>query len=329
MHNDVMTELKASLQQIMQVLPAGEPIVYLDIPIHDNAGDLLIHKGAETFFRYNNVNVLHQLSVHDLCRRKDRNDHSLVWKRTIGFLDQVILEKEPVIVLHGGGNVGDLYPEFQKFRERIIKRYPNTKIVILPQSVHFVDTEARQEAVDTFGGHDDLTLIVRDEASLEFVDECGLARVVLPDMAHALWGQLPQLRSKRSAQPNTLRQRRRDLESRHVQPEAAFDWVDLKYPRERLLFQAVRKLQGVDMPFWREEPRQTLWWAYRDSLIRRAVRTFDRYERIDTDRLHGVILGALMAREVRYGEGSYGKLGRYVSKWLQGSPLLSSANVHV
>jgi pyruvyl transferase EpsO len=63
---------------------------------------------------------------------------------------------------------------------------------------------------------------------------------------------------------------------------------------------------------------------FRDRLIRRAIDRFQRYERIDTDRLHGLILGALMSKKVRYGEGSYGKLHRYAELWLAESDLVES-----
>ncbi|UIF89512.1 polysaccharide pyruvyl transferase family protein (plasmid) [Cupriavidus necator] len=56
--------------------------------------------------------------------------------RTDGTVEGII-EGSTTIVFHGGGNLGDLYPLHDNFRKLVIKRYPNNKIVILPQTIHF------------------------------------------------------------------------------------------------------------------------------------------------------------------------------------------------
>lgn len=47
------------------------------------------------------------------------------------------LDSNVVILLHGGGNFGDIYGSSQKFRKDVIELYPDNKIIILPQTIYF------------------------------------------------------------------------------------------------------------------------------------------------------------------------------------------------
>lgn len=323
-HGAIMDALKLALDQLLDVIPKDRPIVYLDYPLHNNVGDLLIHAGADAFFDDHQHEVLGRYNVHDFCRRPVKTDPAIVFKPSIRDLDQHVAKRDPVLVLHGGGNLGDIYPEFQQFREMIVERYSSSRIVILPQSVHFQDLQARARAGAVFAAHPDLHIFVRDVESQAFVTEdCKLPVVMLPDMAHRLWGRLPRLTSFPAGELRTLRLRRRDPEA--VGHEKGFDWDDLESSIDRPILKVIRKWQLIDNPLRHTLSNYRLWKPFRDYAIRRAVVKFGRYERIDTDRLHGVILGALMGRDVRYGDGSYGKLHRYVGRWLATSPLLTSA----
>ena len=54
----------------------------------------------------------------------------------------------------------------------------------------------------------------------------------------------------------------------------------------------------------------------RDQLIQRAVQHFLKYNAVDTDRLHGLILAQLLNRSVIMRDNSYNKLSNYVETWL-------------
>jgi pyruvyl transferase EpsO len=89
----------------------------------------------------------------------------------------------------------------------------------------------------------------------------------------------------------------------------------------------MRKWQGIDNPLRHVVSNYALWKIYRDDLVNRAVKSFQPYETIDTDRLHGMILGSLMGKQVVFGDGNYGKLHRYAKAWLSESPQLKSGMV--
>ena len=327
-HPKMMGQLKQRLASITAAMPATRPVVYLDYPVHDNVGDLLIHQGADAFLDDHGYEVLGRFSMHDFSRRGRHDETAVVLKPSIRDLDTLIARTKPVIALHGGGNFGDIWPQFQMFRELIIQRYSSTPIVILPQSIHFGSVDKRNHSARILGAHKQLTIFVRDEESLGFVrHDAGTDGALVPDMAHQLWGR-PELAATEDG-AGTLVLRRRDRESYGgaSATEDHFDWGELNGNASRLLLRALRKWQTIDNPLRHVMSNYQLWRIYRDRLIRSAVERFRPYACIDTDRLHGVILAALMSKQVRYGEGSYGKLHRYARRWLSGSNLIERGRV--
>jgi pyruvyl transferase EpsO len=327
-HQQMMDTLKNKLKELTTAVPVNRPVVYLDYPLHDNVGDLLIHQGGDAFLDDYNYKVLGRFSIHDFTYRPNKTIADVEWKKSVRNLDNLVTRYNPTLILHGGGNFGDIWPEFQKFRELIVQRFPTTPIVIFPQSIHFSSHAGKERAAKIFGAHKNLHIFTRDQESWEFVTkECGLPGTQMPDMAHQLWGRLPQdLPGKRAG---TLTQRRRDRESiGNIDPNARyFDWDDLHRSGERFIIRSMRKWQGIDNPLRHVVSNYALWKIYRDDLVNRAVKSFQPYETIDTDRLHGMILGSLMGKQVVFGDGNYGKLHRYAKAWLSESPQLKSGMV--
>jgi pyruvyl transferase EpsO len=169
-------------------------IFFLDYPDHLNAGDHLIWLSTIMFANLNNrkegiahasSTISYSASLVDFDERK--------------MSSPVIENKESMILLQGGGNLGDLWPESQLFREFIINKYPNTAITILPQTIYFKDMKNLERVSRTFNSHPALTIHARDRSSFElaknYFHKCNvfltpdmtaiLSRVDLPDYAIA------------------------------------------------------------------------------------------------------------------------------------------------
>lgn len=144
----VMSRLKETLTGLLSVIPPQSDIIYADYPLYGNVGDLLIMKGTEAFFKAHGIRV----------KQRWNPDNFPFGRRA---------DKKTIIVCQGGGNFGDLYPYYQTFREKIVKSFPENRIVILPQSIYYQDETRLGKTAALFAGHKDLHLFTRDRVSYE------------------------------------------------------------------------------------------------------------------------------------------------------------------
>ncbi|ACI97692.1 polysaccharide pyruvyl transferase family protein [Rhodospirillum centenum] len=296
-----MARLAAQVRTLARLFPPGGRVAYLDLPLHGNVGDLLIYLGTERFLAEQQQRVV----LRTTCAASPARI-----ARRIGTGD--------LICLHGGGNFGDLYPAHQEFRRAVVERFPDNRIVVMPQTVHFGDGSL-WHLLEPFRRHRRLTVCVRDRTSARALAEAGIEDVVLvPDMAHLLWRNRPD-----GGGGGRLHLLRRDQEApatagpEATAPAAVCDWGDLIHPVERRCF---RLLQIAAR---RHLPVAPLWQPLARRLARRAERLLARHDHVVTDRLHGVILSALLSRRVTALDNSYGKVSAYVDLWLDRSPLVA------
>ena len=141
-----------------------------DYPRHLNVGDSAIWLGERQLLRTAGVRVVASCDTATYSRR--------AFGRA--------LAGRPVL-LHGGGSFGDLWPEHQLLRERILADFPGRPVVQLGQSINFRSAENLERARRAVARHGNVTLVVRDAPSRDRATELFDARVVLaPDMAFAL-----------------------------------------------------------------------------------------------------------------------------------------------
>ncbi|MDF2993697.1 MAG: epsO [Microbacterium sp.] len=144
-------------------------VAILDAPNQRNVGDTLIWLGELAYLDSLGYDIAH---VSDLR----------------GYDADVVRKDLPaggVILLHGGGNFGDLWVGHQKLRERIADELPDYRIVQLPQSIFFADETRAKLANDRLRRHPDFTLMLRDSLSAERATrQLPDVKVVMsPDMA--------------------------------------------------------------------------------------------------------------------------------------------------
>jgi pyruvyl transferase EpsO len=296
-----MDLLKARLAGLRSYLPTAKPVAYLDYPLHLNIGDLLIRRGTEQFFSD---------FGYDVALRWPAFALTPAHLRKIG--------PDTTIVMHGGGNFGDIYYSHQTFREWVVERFPDNKIVVLPQTVHFDCERNISQAAEVFNRHRDITVFVRDRRSKSILDErfeCPV--VVAPDMAHQLWRVL----NANDAGRGTLYMLRVDIEktpksARWPSAGRSIDWDDLVSTRRYVMWRLTRYLHSWESTSGLRLLGPQIWALQNEWLIGHAVRVVSRYEALVTDRLHACILGSLLGKKVSFIDNSYGKLGSYYETWL-------------
>ncbi|MBW4507412.1 MAG: polysaccharide pyruvyl transferase family protein [Scytonematopsis contorta HA4267-MV1] len=161
--------LKNNLHQALGSLGDFDSCALLDYPEHLNLGDHLIWLG----------NIFY---LTDVLKAKIKYAASKE-----GFSKDVLEEKagNAPILLHGGGNLGDIWPAYQNFREQIITEYRDRPVVILPQCIYFQDLNNLEKTAKVFNSHPNLTIFTRDNRSddiaRKYFDNCRVVKA--PDMA--------------------------------------------------------------------------------------------------------------------------------------------------
>lgn len=293
----LQTQLRQKLLSRLEPMLAGRKVVFIDYPLHLNVGDLLIQAGTEQ--------VLEDLGARVIMRVSTRNAERLFAGK---------FAQDVVMLCHGGGNFGDLYPHHQQLRDRVVAAFPNNPVVLMPQSVHFSGSQSLQSLMAAYASHLQLTMFVRDQASYDLMTSVLRPGQVelLPDMAFGLLGQWswPVIPAQQQ-----LVFRRRDIEAVNS-GESGFDWDDLLSGVDHFCYDLARRWARLEQKFGVGLGLDRFWLWYGLWLIKRAAAHFGQYGRIDTDRLHGLNLAQLMGLPVNMRDNSYGKLRRFASCWL-------------
>jgi len=282
--SDVVAAQRRALDRLYRRhLHPGSRYALLDFPDHANVGDSAIWLGE--------LAAMRAVTGRDpayVCTWHDFDEAALRAALPDG-----------TIFLHGGGNLGDIWPHHQRLREHVLDRLTDRGIVQLPQSIHFGDADGAARFAAIAARHPDFHLYVRDRASLRIALEwAGPAATLAPDSAFAL-GRQPRVK----ADVPVLALLRTDAERGGDQPDLpagalACDWLDDEEP-----------MTGD------HEARAT-------ARLHRGLRLLSRGETIVTDRLHGHILALLLGIPHAVRDNSYGKIADYVAAWTADSALL-------
>lgn len=135
-------------------------IIIMGIPHHGNIGDNAIAIAEEelikNFFPQYKIYMMQEKYL-DMCVDKAKN----------------FINNDDIILLHGGGNIGDTYERPEKGRREVIKTFPNNKIIIFPQTAYFSDTEKGKEELEIskeiYNAHKNLIIMAREEKSYQFM----------------------------------------------------------------------------------------------------------------------------------------------------------------
>lgn len=299
----------ASLKKLIEVTLT--PLInsdyhLLDIPNHENIGDHLIAEGEIDFLKEN-------LSNYKCKQTSCLNS----------FKSQNII-KSDILLLHGGGNFGDIYPHHQNFKLDIIKKYPQNKIIMLPQTVYYQDINKLKVDIISMNEHQDLHVCARDAKSKEILEKAGATFNIylLPDMAFCITGiKFPEstltkralLMNRVDCENITLDNKLIDFLSSKGYKITESDWPT--FQTTSFLLRLKRKLKSVKRKFGIIEKEKSLQ-EKKDYYINMGVEFMSPYSIVATTRLHGMILAILMNKEIIMLDNSYGKLSSFYETWL-------------
>lgn len=301
-----------------QVLGAPTPCSWalLDCPVHSNVGDSAIWLGT--------------LALLD-PRFGRRPDYVTRFLDFPVDLDRIM--PDGPVLLHGGGNFGDLWDGFWQNRVDILKRFKHRQIVQMPQSIHFSgnDSVALPETQKAIADHPDFTLLVRDRHSLDFAREHFDCPIYLcPDMAFGL----RYLNVEASPGMPILALMRDDLERNDDGSSAAMlrehahvmDWITTENLPviDRLVPRLINAFPGLNrllMSLLEAAFRRQAQWH-----LKRGVEILGQGEVVVTDRLHAHILRSMMGKRHVVLDNSYGKISNYITTWPDDGLTVSASN---
>lgn len=164
--------LETQLLEALGQIENFQTCALLDYPDHLNSGDHLIWLGT-CFYLI-----------------ETRKAHVTYASSMVNFSQKELKEKNgnSPIFLQGGGNLGDIWPDSQKFREGVIADNHDCPIYIMPQSIHFLEKQSLEEAKSVFNAHPNLTIFCRDQTSFEFAQNhfSQCRSILAPDMVFML-----------------------------------------------------------------------------------------------------------------------------------------------
>lgn len=306
-HIALIADLQRKYASALEDLVAGGEVALLDFPMHPNVGDAAIWIGEIAWLANAGKDVRYCSSL--------------------GNFDPARLDRaagDAPILLHGGGNFGDIWLHHQVFRERVIAAFPGRRIVQLPQSIHYRDTARADETARIIERHRDFVLLVRDEASLEFARGRFQCEVRLaPDAAF-------NIGPRQAGEPafDVLALLRTDDE-RFVVPDNAGaglvpveDWLG----ENRLHSRAAAALGVVSgAVHGPDRARLARFNAVANARVRRGMGQLSRGRVVVTDRLHGHILSTLLGRPQALLDNEYGKIQRFLDAFSGGTELTYKA----
>ena len=319
----LIARLTERIETVLRLLiPAGHPVALIGFPFYTNVGDSAIWLGEMAYLRRNRNRIVY--ACHPSSYSPDEA------RRRIG---------EALILLTGGGNFGDLYPENQRLRERVIADFPDRRIVQLSQTIWFTEKSELERARAIVEGHPDLTLVARDARTLELAAGQFDAPVVLcPDMAFAL-GPLP--RPRRPAR-EVVWLARSDAESATPRiptaPEVeVVDWLGDERWESRLPLAGpvMRRAAPRIRAAVRRPPRAisaspplllSLYNLHARARLAYGSGVLGRGRTAVTDRLHGHILCTLLGIPHALLDNSYGKVASFHTTWTEDLDLVRWAH---
>jgi len=285
---DYMRELS---DRSLAALFRGVSEIYLtDLPDHPNVGDSAIALGEFSFLRRHGVEV--------------RGGYS------VGTVSTLNLHDEVPVLIHGGGNIGGLYPQYDTHRDHLHRVLSKDRLVIqAPQTVDFLSGASRANFFSGIGSRSNFRIALRDDESASAVSDIPGATMKAPDAFHS-YGRVV------CGDPTSsyLIISRTDGERVDVPAIASADWPP---DRAALAFATRVRKHSERIPglSYAVNPTPKGWERIASARFYRGAHLIEQAETIVTDRLHAMLMALQMGRRVIAIDNATRKLSRYAQTW--------------
>ncbi|MFS2110083.1 polysaccharide pyruvyl transferase family protein [Sphingomonas sp. Sphisp140] len=296
--DQLVGELAQRFAQVLDsVLPPGK-LALVDFPDHSNVGDSAIWLGEMAYLRQRGRLPAYYSAIADFddqaCRAAIGNDGT--------------------ILIHGGGNMGTLWPKHEAFRLHLLRTHRGRPIVQMPESIHYADPAAAKEMAEAIRDHGAFTLLVRDARSLAFAREHFDCEIHLCPDAALMLGR--QQRGPATVPVFALLRtdHERSADDAAVPAGVAVDdWLEEDGAQKRFLRLSLKLGRLVTRdPMAQRLARQRRLAEWR---FQRGLAMLSSGELVVTDRLHAHILSLLLDIPHVLLDNSYGKVAGFADQW--------------
>jgi pyruvyl transferase EpsI len=210
-----------------------------------------------------------------------------------------LINSQDIITIIGGGNMGDLYENYEGRRRFIINLFPDNKILSFPQSIDFRTESSLKKSIKVYSKHQNLHIFARELQSFELMKKCFKNNHIylVPDIVLSL----------EMAEPSYSREGiilclRNDLEKRITNNQKKSLVLSIKEK-----YQKVTKYDTFINNFIKENATEEL-----DNIFD----AFKKAKVVITDRLHGMIFCAITKTPCVVLPNSNHKISGTYYKWL-------------
>lgn len=218
-----------------------------------------------------------------------------------------------VILVHGGGFLGEIWPNEEYRFRRILDAFSDHKVIVFPQTITFDRTTEKgellyRESVESWNAHPDLTICCRERQSHDLVEETfsNVRTLLTPDVVLGLKVDVPTF--QREGVLLCMRaDRERNLNNAAI--ERLREAIESVLPNEMIT--------NADTVVYRR-----ILPIKRKNEVYAKLAEFAKARLVVTDRLHGMVFAAITGTPCIALDNTNGKVGR-VYEWINGLSYLS------
>jgi pyruvyl transferase EpsI len=249
-------------QKTKEIVEDIKPVVYLFyVACGTNMGDHAIVRAETEFIQKclgGNVNIVEI--------QTGQTEAALVYlKKNI--------RKQDLIILSGGGYIGDEYIEIYSPLKKILRVFKEYKMIIFPQTIYFSNVRNESKFAQLCRNHSCLEIFVREEKSCDIFNKIGINVHLVPDI---VLSQIPQKHNKKN---DILLCMRNDVEKRISNAQVQQIYTLLQE------YGSVTVTDTVETEIFPIEQR----FLFLDKMLNK----FSNSKFVVTDRIHGMIFAYL------------------------------------
>jgi len=183
------------------------------------------------------------------------------------------IRKQDLIILSGGGYIGDEYIEVYTPLKRIFKEFCKNKTIVFPQTIYFSEAYREKKFSQLCKKHENLTIFVREKKSYEIFQNIGINTYLVPDIV------LSQPPKNHNANKDILLCMRNDVEKKISDSQV-----------QKLL----TILQNFGSVIITDTVESTIFpFNQRFTYLDKMLNSFSNSRLVVTDRIHGMIFSYL------------------------------------